>query len=75
LTGDVVEPLCYGLGKVVRTERLAKDLGFRIDEAAFYSDSITDLPLLEAVKTPVAVCPDGRLRRVARRRGWAVERW
>ena len=35
----------------------------------------TDLPLLEAVRTPVVVNPDPRLARVARRRGWRVERW
>jgi HAD superfamily hydrolase (TIGR01490 family) len=75
LTGEVVDPLCYGAGKIVRTARLAETLGFRIDDAAFYSDSITDLPLLEAVRMPVAVCPDRRLLRVARRRGWAIESW
>jgi HAD superfamily hydrolase (TIGR01490 family) len=75
LTGEIIDPLCYGHGKVVRTLRLAEAAGFRIDDAAFYTDSITDLPLLEAVKTPVAVCPDRRLLRVARRRGWAIERW
>jgi HAD superfamily hydrolase (TIGR01490 family) len=39
---------------------------------SFYSDSINDLPLLEAVGTPVAVNPDFRLRRIARRRGWTI---
>ena len=33
----------------MRTERLARALGFRVDEATFYSDSLTDLPLLERV--------------------------
>ena len=41
----------------------------------FYTDSLTDLPLLEAVRTPVAINPDPRLSRLARRRGWRVERW
>jgi len=74
-TGRPVDPLCIGEGKVVRTERLARELGFRLDEATFYSDSLTDLPLLERVREPVAVNPDLRLLRVARRRGWRVERW
>jgi phosphoserine phosphatase len=39
---------------------------------SFHSDSIYDLPLLEAVGEPVAVNPDFRLRRFARRRGWPV---
>lgn len=75
LTGRPVPPLCFGEGKVLRTERLARDLGFRLDEATFYSDSLTDLPLLERVAEPVAVNPDPRLRRLARRRGWRIERW
>jgi HAD superfamily hydrolase (TIGR01490 family) len=74
-TGKLVDPLCYGEGKITRAQRLADALGFRLDEATIYSDSLTDLPLLERVKTPVAVNPDPRLARVARRRGWRVERW
>ena len=75
LTGEIVDPLCYGHGKVVRSARLAEALGFELAESIFYSDSITDLPLLEAVRTPVVVWPDRRLLRLARRRGWAVENW
>jgi HAD superfamily hydrolase (TIGR01490 family) len=41
-------------------------------DATFYSDSINDLPLLEAVGLPVAVDPDPRLRDEAARRGWPV---
>jgi HAD superfamily hydrolase (TIGR01490 family) len=74
-TGRIVEPFCYGHGKVTRARALAERLAFRLDEAWFYSDSWTDLPLLEAVHTPVVVNPDPRLSRVARRRAWRVERW
>jgi HAD superfamily hydrolase (TIGR01490 family) len=74
-TGVVDEPLCYGEGKLQRAARLAERLGFRLEEATFYSDSLTDLPLLLRVKEPVAVNPDLRLSRLARRRGWRVERW
>ena len=75
LTGRPRDPLCYGRGKVLRTTELAARLGFELKEAVFYSDSITDLPLLEQVGTPVAVCPDRRLRSVARARGWRIEEW
>jgi len=37
-----------------------------------YSDSFSDVPMLEAVGQPAAVNPDRRLRRVARERGWPV---
>ncbi len=41
-------------------------------ECSFYSDSIFDVPLLEAVGHPVAVNPDFRLRKLARRKGWPI---
>lgn len=40
---------------------------------SFYSDSVHDLPLLEFVGYPVAANPDFRLRKIARRRGWAIK--
>ncbi len=46
-----------------------------LSEATFYTDSITDLRLLEAVAKPVAVNPDKPLERVARSRGWPVVDW
>ena len=74
-TGRPIEPLCYGAGKLELAKRAGDRLGFRVEEATFYSDSITDVPLLEAVKTPIVVNPDRRLRRVAARRGWPIEAW
>lgn len=41
-------------------------------ESTLYSDSINDLPLLQAVRRPVAVDPDARLAREAVERGWRV---
>ncbi len=74
-TGRLVQPMCYGPGKIERAQRIAESEGFDLGDATFYSDSITDLPLLERVKAPVAVNPDARLRRIARRRSWPIERW
>jgi len=74
-TGRFVDPLCYAEGKITKAEKLAKELGFSLDDATFYSDSYTDLPLLERVAVPVCVNPDPRLRRVAAKRGWRVESW
>jgi HAD superfamily hydrolase (TIGR01490 family) len=74
-TGRPRKPLCYGHGKVSLSTVLGEKLGFALDEATFYTDSVTDLPLLERVKVPVVINPDPRLRRVARRRGWRVETW
>lgn len=74
-TGRVAHPLAYGEGKLVRARRLAEALGFRLDEAVFYTDSITDLPLLLEVGERVVVNPDPRLARLARERGWPIEAW
>jgi HAD superfamily hydrolase (TIGR01490 family) len=75
LTGKPVYPLCYGEGKITHTLELAERLGFSLSDATFYTDSATDLPMLERVRTPVAVNPDIRLRRIAARRGWPVLSW
>ncbi|WP_437576021.1 HAD family hydrolase [Sorangium sp. So ce887] len=74
-TGRAAPPLCLGEGKVARAGALAEAQGFRLEDATFYTDSISDLPLLELVAEPVAVNPDPRLRRVAERRGYRIERW
>src|SRR5262249_51808803 len=74
-TGKPSLPLCLGDGKVTRAEQLAKQCGFHLRDAVFYTDSVSDLPLLSRVGEPVAVNPDPRLRRIAERRGWRIERW
>lgn len=75
LTGQVIEPLAYGEGKLIKARALLDLHGIDLRDTTFYSDSATDLPLLEAVGQPVAVNPDPQLTRLARRRGWRVERW
>ena len=46
--------------------------GIDLDASYAYSDSVTDLPMLEAVGQPVAVNPDRDLARVAQDRDWEV---
>jgi HAD superfamily hydrolase (TIGR01490 family) len=73
-TGEVIEPVCYGRGKVFWAERFAREHGIELGRSYFYTDSITDLPLLDRVGHPHVVHPDPRLRRLAQRRGWPVLR-
>jgi HAD superfamily hydrolase (TIGR01490 family) len=73
LTGRVVPPVCFGPGKVVWAERFASEHGVDLDRSYFYTDSISDLPLLERVDHPIVVNPDPRLWRLARQKGWPVE--
>ena len=49
--------------------------GFDLREATFYTDSVSDLPLMLRVAEPIAVNPDPRLRRIALARSWRIERW
>ncbi len=75
ITGEVERPACYRDGKVRKAEAFAQAYGFDLDVSWFYSDSYTDLPMLERVGNPRVVSPDPRLLRVARRRGWPVLAW
>jgi len=75
LTGEVIEPMCYGEGKIIRAAALLEQHGIGFEGVTFFSDSITDLPLLSKVDVPVAVNPDRRLLRAARARGWQVQNW
>ena len=61
-------------GKVTRLHEwlAAQRIDVRDCETTFYSDSINDLPLLQAVRKPVAVNPDMRLAAEAAERGWLV---
>ena len=73
-TGEAVRPVCYGDGKNFWAERLAGTLGLDLTRSYFYTDSITDLPVLERIGEPRIVNPDPRLGRVAARRGWPIFR-
>jgi HAD superfamily hydrolase (TIGR01490 family) len=74
-TGRVIRPLCFGRGKVDHARRFAKESGVGLEACAFYPDSYSDLPMLEAVGEPVAVHPDPRLARAAKKRGWPIVDW
>ncbi len=74
-TGAPREPLCYGSGKVELAGDYAAARGVELADCAFYTDSISDLPMLEAVGRPVVVHPDPKLRRCASARGWPIVDW
>ena len=71
-TGELDGPFCYGDGKVEAIRELAKWNGYELDQCFAYSDSVSDLPMLEAVGHPVAVNPDAKLERHAREHGWPI---
>lgn len=70
-TGEL-EFYCYGESKAQAIRSLAERLGLDLEGSFAYTDSITDLPMLEAVGHPVAVNADRDLRKEADARGWDV---
>jgi HAD superfamily hydrolase (TIGR01490 family) len=70
-TGEIAF-YCYGEGKVQAIRELAAREGYPLEHCYAYSDSITDLPMLESVGHPSVVNPDRGLRREAVERGWPV---
>ena len=75
LTDEVEMPMPFSEGKEILARRYAEGRGVSLDDCWFYSDSLADLPLLQAVGHPVAVNPQRALRRIAEERGWPVEYW
>ncbi|MFI7586315.1 HAD family hydrolase [Spongisporangium articulatum] len=67
-----IEFYAYGKNKATAIRELAEQAGYDLESSYAYSDSATDLPMLETVGHPHAVNPDRALRREAVRRGWAV---
>ncbi len=74
-TGKLDGGLNYGPGKIAPMRRFATDHDIDLDASWAYSDSVSDLPMLELVGKPVAVNPDAELARIARERGWRVMRF
>jgi HAD superfamily hydrolase (TIGR01490 family) len=70
-----LERYAYGPQKAEAVRELAGEMGIDLASSYAYSDSVTDLPMLEAVGHPVAVNPDRPLLRVARERQWEVVRF
>jgi HAD superfamily hydrolase (TIGR01490 family) len=71
-TGELSEPFCYGPGKALAISKLAAERGYDLALSYSYSDSVSDLPMLELVGHPIAVNPDRELERIARARSWPI---
>ncbi|GAB4006646.1 HAD family hydrolase [Nocardioides ultimimeridianus] len=70
-TGEI-DYYAYAEEKANAIRELAALRGYDLARSYGYSDSITDVPMLEAVGFPHAVNPDKELRKVAAERGWPV---
>ena len=74
-TGELGGAFMYGEGKVEAMRRFADEHDIDLGASFAYSDSVSDLPMLRAVGTPVVVNPDEELTRIAREEGWRVMRF
>jgi HAD superfamily hydrolase (TIGR01490 family) len=70
-TGEILF-YAYGEGKAQAIRDLAAERDYDLDASYAYTDSVTDLPMLDAVGHPTAVNPDADLRRIASDRGWPI---
>ena len=70
-TGEI-DYYAYGENKALALRELAEKHHYDLSRSYAYSDSITDIHMLEAVGNPSAVNPDRELRRQATARGWPV---
>ena len=75
LTGSIRLPLAYGEGKVLYVREWAKRFDIDLRHSYFYTDHISDRPLLELVGIPVAVAPERELLKLSTERGWRIDQW
>ena len=71
-TGQVMEPICFEEGKIHLLQEFIEEESIDLARSWFYTDSVTDQPLLDLVGHPMVVNPDPRLYLLARKRRWPV---
>ena len=73
-TGEVLH-FNKGTSKVERIRELVEAEGYDLENSFAYSDSFTDLPMLQLVGNPTAVNPDRPLRKYALEHNWPILRF
>ena len=74
-TGRTYGVASFQEGKIIRVKEWLDSLGFKLhdfEKSFFYSDSVNDIPLLDAVTDPIATNPDDVLLEHAEKRGWQI---
>ena len=72
-SGKILGKPALGDGKLLKVKEwaLQNDID-NFEDVTFYSDSINDFPLLEAVGIPKAVNPDDQLREISIKNNWEI---
>lgn len=74
-TGELTTEPLIGEQKAIVLKKAAEHEGISVDVCYAYSDSLSDLPMLEAVGNPVAVNPSKALRKQALETDWEIHEW
>jgi len=74
-TGNLIGYSSFGPKKKTAAVEWMENNAINPQDVSFYSDSYTDLPLLEYCGYPVAVNPDSILARKAKKHGWRILRF
>jgi HAD superfamily hydrolase (TIGR01490 family) len=74
-TGWLVGEHMTGKAKACAIQALAARYRLELRQSHAYGNDVADLPMLDAVGSPVAVNPSRRLARMARTRGWPIYKW
>lgn len=69
-TGRVIQPTCFGIGKVTAAHEICEETDAELERSFFYSDSTDDIELLEAVGYPRPLNPNKKLKKIADQRNW-----
>ena len=70
-----IQVVAYGDGKYETTKKWCDKNGINLRDCYFYTDSMSDVKLLENVGHPVCVNPDSRLKKYAKEKGWPTVDW
>jgi len=74
-TGELSGAPVAGEARARMLASFARRRNVDLSRSYAYADSISDLPMLEAVGIPIAVNPDARLRTAAKEKGWRIKHW
>jgi HAD superfamily hydrolase (TIGR01490 family) len=74
-TGRPSGKICFGNEKLFRLEKYCEKINSKISDAWYYGDSISDLPVLSIIGSPVCINPDRHLRKRAKEKNWTIFYW
>lgn len=74
-TGHPVGTPCFGPGKVTAMKEYCEKNNSNPEDAWYYGDSESDIPVLASVGHPVCINPGRRLRKKAREKKWQIYEW